>query len=373
MSLSIQKYSRIGKVIGGLALISFPILSGKLTSRGELVKQTPILVTEQIHETKKIEAKRLDNGATIALIIPPGYETNVVKAQNKTNSVESVSSMVARTSSEAGINGSFFDLASKSPIGIEIIDGEIVSWNAGKYWYWPIFYVDKNNNPRVYHPQEPLHLYLSIDNKQIPIHEVNAHRNNDETVMYNKYFFKTRTYNNPDGLDVVVQNGKIIKITNGNTEIPNDGFVISFSKNTVNNFNKIYNKDKNQEISLTTNLPTDIWDGLTLGSTLLENSIVDTNKESPSSYIRKRHARTGIGIDRDTNNIIVIFSRRPRTLPEFAMLFKKLGAEDAYNADGGSSTSLTFQKPNGKYFIKNGRQVINSIVFGSKDNTANKS
>lgn len=377
----VKRCSTLGKALGGAALFSLFFLSGKSNIRSGQIQQTTSLINsphvqrknEQVKETSKIEAKYFDNGATIALIIPPGYETNIVKAQNKTSNVESVSSMVTRTASEVGINGSFFDLATKSPIGVEIIDGEIVSWNAGKYWYWPIFYVDKNNNPKVYHPQEPLHLYLLINNKKIPIHEVNAHRNINETVMYNKYFFRTSTYDNPGGIDVVIQNGKITKITNGNTEIPKDGFVISFGKNTVDSFNKIYNKDKNQEVSLTTNLPDDIWDGLTLGSTLLENSIVDTNKEHPSSYIRKRHARTGIGIDRDKNYTIVIFSRRPRTLEEFAQLFKKLGAEDAYNADGGGSTSITFQKSNGKYYISNGRPVINGIVFNSRNNTTNKS
>lgn len=307
--------------------------------------------------------KTIDNGETSILTFNTDhYQTRIIKAWDTNNRAEKVSSMVNRYNAKAGINGGFFDLSTRSMIGIEIIDGEIASWNSGEHWYQPILYIDKNDKPHVYHSEDPLHLYFLIDGKKYPIHGANFWRGKNRTIIYNKYYYKNTTGSNPSGMDVVVENGRITKITNGFTPIPKDGYVISFGRNTVGSLRKTLSEIEKHTAALAYNLPEGIRDALTLGSTLVENKVLMPRhgQEKVGSYVKQRHVRTGIGIT--GNEITFITSKRSRTLEEFAWLFQKFGIPNAYNCDGGGSTSIAYKKDDGTNFARNGRGVVNSII-----------
>jgi Phosphodiester glycosidase len=74
---------------------------------------------------------------------------------------------------------------------------------------------------------------------------------------------------------------------------------------------------------------------------------------------REMHPRTAIGIDRDTNDILMLVidgrsaNSRGYTMVELANLMLELGAEDALNLDGGGSSTMVAADPVGAMSVRN--------------------
>jgi len=98
-----------------------------------------------------------------------------------------------------------------------------------------------------------------------------------------------------------------------------------------------------------------VWNTLSFGPALLTNSVlaanlnqieVDTNFGNHS--IQGSHPRSGVGIIAPNHFVfIVVDGRSPgysrgASLSEFAQIFKGLGCTDAYNIDGGGSSTMYF-------------------------------
>ncbi len=115
---------------------------------------------------------------------------------------------------------------------------------------------------------------------------------------------------------------------------------------------KIYNETQTNAQQL---LDEGVWNTLSFGPALIENSVIadnlsyveiDTNFGNHS--IQGANPRTGIGIiDNNHFVFVVVDGRSPGystgvTLTEFAQIFKDLGCTDAYNIDGGGSSTMYF-------------------------------
>ncbi len=115
---------------------------------------------------------------------------------------------------------------------------------------------------------------------------------------------------------------------------------------------KIYDETQTSAQQL---LEQGVWNTLSFGPALIENSLVstgfknvnvDTNLGNHS--IQNANPRTGVGvIDKDHFVFVVVDGRssgysRGVSLSEFAEIFKQLGCSDAYNIDGGGSSTLYF-------------------------------
>jgi len=98
-----------------------------------------------------------------------------------------------------------------------------------------------------------------------------------------------------------------------------------------------------------------VWNTLSFGPALLEDSAVasnlnrveiDTNFGNHS--IQGNNPRTGVGIIDDNHFVFIVVDGRSTgyskgvTLTEFAQIFKDLGCTDAYNIDGGGSSTMYF-------------------------------
>ena len=115
---------------------------------------------------------------------------------------------------------------------------------------------------------------------------------------------------------------------------------------------KIYDETQTSAQQL---LDQGVWNTLSFGPALLENSIIATNLDHVeidtnfgNHSIQGSNPRTGVGII-DNNNFvfIVVDGRSPGysagvTLIEFAQIFKDIGCTDAYNIDGGGSSTMYF-------------------------------
>lgn len=115
---------------------------------------------------------------------------------------------------------------------------------------------------------------------------------------------------------------------------------------------KIYDETQTNAQEL---LDEGVWNTLSFGPALIENGVVAANLENVevdtnfgNHSIQGANPRTGVGII-DANHFvfIVVDGRSPgyssgATLTAFAQIFKDLGCTDAYNIDGGGSSTMYF-------------------------------
>jgi len=115
---------------------------------------------------------------------------------------------------------------------------------------------------------------------------------------------------------------------------------------------KIYDETQTSAQAL---IDAGVWNTLSFGPTLIENSAVtsdfgkvsvDTNLGNHS--IQGDNPRTGIGIIDENHFVFVVVDGRSAgysrgvSLEEFAQIFADLGCTDAYNIDGGGSSTMYF-------------------------------
>jgi exopolysaccharide biosynthesis protein len=124
---------------------------------------------------------------------------------------------------------------------------------------------------------------------------------------------------------------------------------------------KVYDETQTNAQAL---LAEGVWNTLSFGPALLENSGVITNlanteidKNFGNHSIQGNNPRTGVGIIDVNHFVFVVVDGRSRgysrgaNLVEFAEIFKSLGCSEAYNLDGGGSSTMYF----------NGRVVNNPL------------
>lgn len=108
------------------------------------------------------------------------------------------------------------------------------------------------------------------------------------------------------------------------------------------------------------------------GPTLLRNGAADVAPSDEGFRDRGLYGsrmRAAMGVTPD-NKLILLTSREPVTLNELAGIFKALGAVDAVNLDGGSSTALYHE---GKVISRPSRQLTNLIAVYAKGQAPDQS
>ncbi len=115
---------------------------------------------------------------------------------------------------------------------------------------------------------------------------------------------------------------------------------------------KIYDETQTSAQEL---LDEGVWNTLSFGPALIESNVIAenlSNVEIDTNFgnhpIQGNQPRTGVGIiDNNHFVFVVVDGRSPGyskgvTLTEFAQIFKDLGCTDAYNIDGGGSSTMYF-------------------------------
>ncbi len=98
-----------------------------------------------------------------------------------------------------------------------------------------------------------------------------------------------------------------------------------------------------------------VWNTLSFGPALIQDSVVvddfgrvSIDKNIGNHSIQGNNPRTGIGVIDENHFIFVVVDGRSSgysrgvTLDEFAQIFQELGCTDAYNIDGGGSSTMVF-------------------------------
>ena len=265
-----------------------------------------------------------------------------------------VSTIAEEQQAVAAINGTYFAYTGR-PLGSLLIDKELVST--------PIY--DRtaliiDDDHKTYIDTVLVDCYfLSAGGVKYAIGGVNQGRDPDATVLYTPAWGE-QTGTGNDGIELIVSGSVVKEIKPGNAAIPQDGYVISLCGAPVQSVSdnvKVGDKiDMHIKVIPYSTSPATIRHMISGGPRLVKEGIVYVSKNEEkfkSDIATGRAARTAVGITKDGQLLLVTVDGLPReksarddrssigvTLEELAELMINLGAVEAMNLDGGSSTTM---------------------------------
>lgn len=291
--------------------------------------------------------------------------------------LERVSSIAQDYDALAAINGTFFSYTG-SPLGALIIDGELISYSI---YDRTAFFLDEQNHP--YIDNVFIRSYFKFDHKKTryEISGINQARSSQDMILYTPAWGKT-TGTNDQGLEIVVENSKVQSINLANSKIPKDGYVLSISGPGVETLSANAKIGQSIETHLKVipyaTAPDGVVHLISGGPRLLKEGRVYISKHEEKfkpDVAKKRAGRTAIGITKAGKVLLVTVqapSKRTKnnikeslgaTLEELSNLMLSLGAQDAVNLDGGSSSTMVIK---GKTVCGSTRKVSNAIILRKK-------
>ncbi|NLM39329.1 MAG: phosphodiester glycosidase family protein [Firmicutes bacterium] len=277
----------------------------------------------------------------------PGVEVKLVLAQDSVRGRERVSSMAWRSQAIAAVNGAFF-AGDGRPLGLFAIDGELVSEPYAKrtaIGLGPGFAVMDAVD---FHGVARL-----ADGSEHRVTGINRPRLQDDLIVYTRRY-GTSTGTNVYGWDIVLVDGIVVGIYQGNADIPENGLVLS-GHGAARDFLATLQVGDAVEVQLA--LEPD-WFALGVeqiiggGPRLVRDGIVHITGETElfqPDVLVGRAPRTALGFTADHKLLLVtVNGRQPgisvgMTLAELAELMIELGAVQAMNLDGGGSTTMVIR------------------------------
>ena len=320
-------------------------------------------------ETKQIfpgivHRQILDDGilTNVLAVSPDAATVGLYRALSAGIGTEYLRSFASRHKAPIALNGSFFEMAGQfrgESVGALKIDGEWISEPEQGRGVFGFKTVD--NKIESYIDRIILrHELVFKDESAVKINGINRGRLINELILYRPNFHAI-TLTKPDGIEVVIQNNKIIDIRDGqgSSRIPTNGYVLSAH-------------GKKREMLLSQLKPGDtvkiretvipeivgeskLWEGLSHviggGPLLLRHGVISTKdaykrEGFQGSFYGFPHPRTAVGKKADGTLLFVTITgaapgvRRGVTLSKLGKLFQEWGATDAINLDGGSSSMM---------------------------------
>ena len=336
-----------------------------------------------IKMTKYINNKPLKiNVIEINTKINPEIRIEPVIAGEKLAKKASVVNISQKNNAFAAINGSFFKPQSGIPLGILMIDKKLLT---GPIYDRVALGItdDGFKMDRV-----SLNATLNYQGNNLKVNNINQPRMlSSDVLIYTADWGKFSPKTSKNGIQIAVQNGKIISQSTMPIEIPQNGYVISAPQEILNEFfthnsneRKIIRKNKNNSIVLNIKTLPD-WEDVNHiigGGPFLvkEGNIFVDYIEEKFKPIAGKNPRTAIGYTKNGNFIMVTIDGREETsvgagLFELAKIMKNFECEYAMNLDGGGSSTMQI---NGKIVnnpsIKGGIAVSNALTLTSNEKIA---
>jgi len=294
---------------------------------------------------------------------------------------DKVSSITDRYNAVAGINGTYFSSTGR-PLGVLVINQELISY--------PIYnrtslIIDKNQNAMI--DQVILDGYVEIDGERYEITGVNEPRESNDVIVFTSHYGEL-TGTNRYGYELTIKNGRVVSGQIGNSKIPADGFVISFSPMFIEHVFekvKINHKAKThlQLIPYSKRIKNDVLHVMGGGPRLLKKGRVYVTKHTEKfkkDIANGRAARSAVGVTKSGKIMFIAVDGKPRrnspwrkskepqsrgmTLEELAKLMKSLGVLDAVNLDGGGSSAMVINgKVKNRPVDGNQKRVSNALLI----------
>jgi len=269
-------------------------------------------------------------------------------AKGVIGSLERTSNIAIENNAVAAVNGSFFEARKKIhlPLGLMIIDGQVVNKSILER---SSIGITKDNDIIFGTPRTKGYAVNLENKKSVPIWGVNRPRKKDEVIIYtNEYGDRTRTNN--FGKEIVVDgDGRVKDITDGNSAIPKDGYVISLHGWSRDFLAHTKRGDRIGLVYDLTEKWKDVSQAITGGPLLVKNGEIVHEKslitENFGNEMLPPNSRTAIGISRDGELILAVVDKRyPLSIgisyDELAQVMSDAGACDAMGLDGGHASTM---------------------------------
>ena len=280
----------------------------------------------------RINVIELSQGVNDNLIIEPSIASDTLANRSK------IGKIAERENAIVAINGGYFKPQTGVPLGTLMINKKIYTGPVYDRVAMGIF--DKSYDMARVQLKASLETNiggLKIDNINQP-RMLSVH-----TIIYTKDWGETSPPCPRYGKQIVVEDGKIVRVSYGPNKIPQNGFVIVGAEK---NINKIINaKRVRLDIKFSPEWK-DVNHIISGGPYLIKNGeiYVDMTAEKLAS-IGGRNPRTAIGYTKDNHLIMLTADGREGasiglTLMELANLMKEFGCINAMNLDGGGSTVM---------------------------------
>lgn len=258
-----------------------------------------------------------------------------------------VSNLVKQEHAFAGINGNFFT-GSGYPLGLLIQNGEIINAPLYNRTAWGI-----TDDGRMYMSPVSMKAEMTINGQTYAIDSLNRPRESGELVLYTPAYGKS-TGSNQWGKELVIKNYRVVAINTNDSAIPADGMVISgHGAEYMALFNKLQVGDPVMvSLKLTPDfLKMGVKEAIGGGPRLVQDgrvSITGQAEQFQPDILSGRAPRTALGITPKNHLLMVVVDGRSgtsigMTLTELANLMIQLGANQAMNLDGGSSSTLVIR------------------------------
>lgn len=279
----------------------------------------------------------------------PGVEIRPALASNRMGAKSNVAAMVANHQAVAGINGSFFKQDVGIPLGMMMINQELIS---GPIYDRVALGITPNNDMVMARVRLAGELVLP-DKRRVPLNNINQPRIQPETtVVYSSRWGKMAPGVPARGMQVQIRNSHVtMASTTTPLPIPKDGVVISGPSTPEMTLLASMSPNLFVQLNIYT-LPD--WSGMKHaigGGPWLVHSgqpFVDMGAQHfTSRSLGFREPRSAVGITADGKMLLVTVDGRQKnvsvgmTLYELAFLMQKLGSVEAMNLDGGSSTQMS--------------------------------
>ena len=349
--------------------------TGLVVNASNANNTTPTL-TQSIKAQPTYRSETIDiNGKTKTAYITEitslkDYEIDVVFGQDNIGQTETLESIAKRHNALVAINGTYFqaydNTLPKEPYYPIIKSGEVLHLGANGT---TVGFTSENAMV-----MDKLTLTVSgtTDNKSDWLHSWYVYWINHTPVPnQNSVVIFTNEHGSytdfPHGLSIVAENNKIIDIvSNQNTPIPQNGFVVNLQGVEINSLkNRFTIGDAiNYSVDIETNNNdwSDVTTAVGSGPRLLTSGAITVDPHGEGFTEDKILSLSGTRsiIGQKRNGALVLMVLRNVTIQEAAEISLKLGLSDAMCLDGGASSGLYV---NGKTVWQPGRELSNILIF----------
>ena len=310
----------------------------------------------------KIDTTRAEVSPALALKNKPNFFESFINIFNPWKEEDDdkhfyrarVSRIAEEQGAIAAVNGTYFAYTGK-PLGTLLIDKELVS--SPIYDRTALILTDDR---QVFIDNILIDCYFrTMGGIRYDITGVNQGRGKDAAILYSPAWGeKTGTGN--DGVELIISGSVVKGIRLGNSAIPQDGYVLSLSGPSTQFLSENIKMGDKLDVHIriipySVSLKS-IQHLISGGPRLIKEGVVYISKHEEkfrADIAKGRAARTAVGITKDGKLLLVTVDGLPRrkdersskgsigvTLEELAELMINLGAVEAMNLDGGSSTTM---------------------------------
>ena len=308
----------------------------------------------------RINIVELSTGVNGNLVVEPAIASNTLASRAK------ISNIAQRENAIAAINGGYFKPQTGVPLGTLMIDKKVYTGPIYDRVAMGIF-DEAYEMARV-----KLKAKVITNIGELKIDNINQPRMlSTHTIVYTRDWGETTPQSPKYGSQLVVEKGKLVKISPNSVKIPEDGFVVIGPTKKLEAISKA--KWLNLDLRINPEWK-DVNHIISGGPYLVRHGEVFVDMTAQKlTAIGGRNPRTAIGYTKDNHLIMLTADGREGasvglTLMELAQLMQEFGCVEAMNLDGGGSTVMYVQgKVVNKPAVHGGIPLSHTLIVGLKN------